>query len=696
MTKITKTRKEIIKNIAIVFLAVMLVLTFFSNTIMNWSLAQVNGAYSEYGEIRTGVRGSGTVQANTVFEQAVKGSQRVDEVFVREGDRVVEGQVLMVLELSASYDNAEQIKALEDQLKTLRDAYDRALLARDGAADYTLAEMDIEDAREELEELKAKRAELTDERIAEIEKEYTEAEQGVVLAQDRIEALEERITELSEKSEDEEIVAARVKRDNAKSALDYATKCLEKAQEEFAGISFTDLTSLENQKTAVSRTLTNLYDEKSTLESDNANLLAIESDKDNKKKAWDDAKALYESLEDGTSEKDAALTVMQTAESEYNSAYALYETNLEDIKEAKSAIKAVQNQIDAAIDEQNAISRQLSNAKSDNKEYSRLKTAVENNELLVENAQTAYDTATEALNKAVEGISDDLSSGLKIAKNDLKTAEKRFEDAKEMKAEADATEALDEEIKTSERALFELEYNLENQKKEDEKTEALEDFDFKKQKEEIDALGAEILELKGNTSDGKTEFLSKYNGVVTSFTSRVGDTLADGESVISIESDESGYTLSFSVSNADSKKVQIGDSATVSGGWWGTSVEAVLSSIKTEQGGKTKLLTFDIHGDVMSGQTLTLIAGEKSTSYSSVVPKSAVHEDSDGKFVYITKTKSTPLGNRYVATRLPVDVVASDDVNCAISSKTETYLYEFVITSSTKPFADGDFVRLAD
>ena len=33
-------RKEVIKNIAIVFLAVLLVLTFFSNTFMNYTLPQ--------------------------------------------------------------------------------------------------------------------------------------------------------------------------------------------------------------------------------------------------------------------------------------------------------------------------------------------------------------------------------------------------------------------------------------------------------------------------------------------------------------------------------------------------------------------------------------------------------------------------------------------------------------------------------
>ncbi|MBQ7783748.1 MAG: RND transporter, partial [Oscillospiraceae bacterium] len=53
-------RKELIKTIAIIFLAVLLVLTFFSNTIMNYSLPQVSAIYVNQGTISEQIRGSGT------------------------------------------------------------------------------------------------------------------------------------------------------------------------------------------------------------------------------------------------------------------------------------------------------------------------------------------------------------------------------------------------------------------------------------------------------------------------------------------------------------------------------------------------------------------------------------------------------------------------------------------------------------
>ena len=46
-TEKKSNRKEWIKNVAIIFLTVMLILTFFSNTIMNYSLPEVATAMIE-------------------------------------------------------------------------------------------------------------------------------------------------------------------------------------------------------------------------------------------------------------------------------------------------------------------------------------------------------------------------------------------------------------------------------------------------------------------------------------------------------------------------------------------------------------------------------------------------------------------------------------------------------------------------
>ena len=99
-------------------------------------------------------------------------------------------------------------------------------------------------------------------------------------------------------------------------------------------------------------------------------------------------------------------------------------------------------------------------------------------------------------------------------------------------------------------------------------------------------------------------------------------------------------------------------------------------------------------GEVRVGETYTLSIGEKSSSYECIVPTSCIREDSNGSFVLVLESKSTPLGNRYYARRYDVEVLAADDNNSAVSGAFEGY--EFVITTTSKPVDINQQVRLAE
>ena len=99
-------------------------------------------------------------------------------------------------------------------------------------------------------------------------------------------------------------------------------------------------------------------------------------------------------------------------------------------------------------------------------------------------------------------------------------------------------------------------------------------------------------------------------------------------------------------------------------------------------------------GSVTAGQSLNVSVGDKSANYDMIVPNSAIREDNNGKFILTVESKSSPLGNRYIARRVDVEVVASDDTQSAITGG--LYGYEFVITTSTKPVEAGKQVRLSD
>lgn len=157
-----------------------------------------------------------------------------------------------------------------------------------------------------------------------------------------------------------------------------------------------------------------------------------------------------------------------------------------------------------------------------------------------------------------------------------------------------------------------------------------------------------------------------------------------------------GYTMAFSATTEQSKKLSVGDAAELQNAWYYDDVKVTLASIKPDpnEPAQKKQLTFKVEGDVQAGQSLSLSIGQKSMDYELVVPNSAVREDNNGKFILIVESKSSPLGNRYIATRVDVEVLASDDTHTAISAG--LYGYEYVITTATKPVEAGKQVRLTD
>ena len=106
------SRKDRVKNIAIVFLAVLLVFTFFSNTIMNRSLPEVSGQYAGSGTISTSIRGTGTVTANMAYSVQIENTRQIRAVYVKSGDTVEAGQVLFALEDADSQELKDARQAL--------------------------------------------------------------------------------------------------------------------------------------------------------------------------------------------------------------------------------------------------------------------------------------------------------------------------------------------------------------------------------------------------------------------------------------------------------------------------------------------------------------------------------------------------------------------------------------------------------
>ena len=108
-------RKDKIKNITIIFLLVMLILTFFSNTIMNYSLVEVSTQQVTSGQITSKVRGSGSVEASESYSVTIEETRKIATVNVKKDAEVATGDLLFTLEDTDSDELDAAKKSLNDR-----------------------------------------------------------------------------------------------------------------------------------------------------------------------------------------------------------------------------------------------------------------------------------------------------------------------------------------------------------------------------------------------------------------------------------------------------------------------------------------------------------------------------------------------------------------------------------------------------
>lgn len=198
MSRDSESRRAWIKNVAIIFLVVLLLLTFFSNTILNYTLPEVSAQYAQYGSITSSVKVDGTVKANESYnviyeaeqaeaENGTVQSRKVVSVYVKEGDTVTMDSPLISLQGGAS----DQLKATQDEYDKLKREYDLALLQ--DTVDDLQSSKTLGDAAQAVEDQKKT--------LAELKEEYNAVIGGVdttSIIEARIDTLEEEIDDLTD------------------------------------------------------------------------------------------------------------------------------------------------------------------------------------------------------------------------------------------------------------------------------------------------------------------------------------------------------------------------------------------------------------------------------------------------------------------------------------------------------------------
>lgn len=405
--------------------------------------------------------------------------------------------------------------------------------------------------------------------------------------------------------------------------------------------------------------------------------------------------------------------VVQRVENGQSGDFSGYKTRLE---QAKQSVDAYQAQVDSYTSSTKKLQAQLDALQNTTADTSAEQSALDVANQELQAAQADQTTAENTVNSLQEQYSlyqeagNDVSgvaASLAAAKNTLMNAQNRVTNAQLAvdKAQAALTAKQDNAQNKPEISKIQTQLNSENailSEATDNLTKAQSDhgkiMTEMNSEAELAALYSAISDAQSAldklTADGGNKITAPVSGVVSNITITKGQTVAAEETLMTITGKDNGYTATITVTSEQAKRVKTGDTADINESWYYSGIAATVTAIRNdkENPGKSKLIDLKVTGDVTEGTTLNFAIGDKSKTYDMIVPNGAVREDNNGKFILIIREKSSPLGNRYFAKRIDVDVTAKDDVNSAVTGELEGY--EYVITTSTKAIKAGDQVRL--
>lgn len=622
-----KKKREWVKTAAIIFLSVMLVLTFFSNTIMNYSLPEVATQYVESGTITAKIRGSGVVESGNPYNVEVTESRKVSQVAVKVGDEVEKDAVLMYLEDAES----TELKEAKTQLDSLKAEYDRAIVTADTSSSI-VNKVETGDVTS------------TESKVAQIDAYNSRID----ALQNNIDAYNNRIAEID---------AALGKLGDSSTDTSAEQQGVNYAQGELSKATAWVETSKEKLEAA-----------QGVLESVNSAVKVAEDNAAACQKAADDAQANYTAMLTRQSSLTDKASQNGLTEDEQKELDRLNGNEEGSVTAASNTLAAAQQALSEANDAVNAANASI---EADRAKAQETVNAAQNE---YNNAQTAKTTWEGKLADAQRDLANKQAGGSGGGEREALNNEK-----------ADLTLSLNKA--TAEKTDVEKEL-----------TDLLAGFT---KEVDLSALLTKIRDQEKlvkeltDKSVGAT-ITAPVAGTVTTLNVVAGESTAPGTPVAVLQPAGKGFSMSFSVTNEQAKRLSVGDVADLVNAWRYDDLKVTLANIKPDptEPGQKKLLTFDVDGDVTAGQTLNISVGQKSANYDLIVPNSAIREDNNGKFILIVESKPGPLNTRYIATRVDVEVLASDDTQSAISAA--LYGYEFVITTSTKPVEAGKQVRLAE
>lgn len=597
------------------------------------------------------IRGQGTVEASEVYNVTIKQTRKVSSVLVKTGQEINVGDTLFVLEA----EDSDELKQAETDLETLQQNYDKSLIEAGNTA--AQENRDVQNARDDYNEALA------------IYRQYSTMDASQLATQKA--ASEAKLKELQ----------------TAKTTVDNQITKI-KAEKEYTDAQATvteheaTVKSLEAEKGKLLESLPLSYKDCS-----NASYYQTEIDKILQDRLYIENLTRYEKV-------FAAFSTL------CDNDFAIMKECYED-ESGISMIKRIEGNSTSA-------------------KYDKEGNPVENPSGSTEETVIKYREAFAKLAPYYYGYENPRTEGLLILQDKIKVAtiNDKIEAANSAMSTAktivgnyersiesleNQSEALDTQITDQQTAVDKLTSASSAAETVKSTKKTLEDLIFKQNlgdsssidmeasKKAIERKQEEVAKLRENADE--LEVKSSVSGTIASISASAGKSIGGEEQPLAtINVTDRGFTVKIDVTNEQAKKVKVGDTAELVNFWGGDAV-ATLDQITNSQSSGNRTLVFTLTGDIQAGQNITLSIGQKSSNYDALIPLSGLREDSNGKFVYVLQSKNSPLGSRYIATRVTVQELARDDKSAAVSGISQG---DFIITTSNKPVEAGKQVRLAD
>ena len=646
-TKVSK--REWVKTAAIIFLAILLVLTFFSNTIMNATLPEVAAQQIEGGTINAKIRGSGTVGANETYDVTINQTRKIASVLVKVGQSVNAGDTLFLLEAQES----DEVKAAQDELDQLELSYEKSLI--DAGNTSAKENHEVQKARDAYNEALALYHQYSTVDASQLAAEKTKAEQQLTLLQQASKVAQEQYDARTAEKSNLENQASELKAQTAslrtildkQGELDAANNTLKQDEIQYIN-DYNRVLTIAGQDAQVAMSYAR-YPETLAQKLEDTDLNGVSTT------SMNSVSPLTEDNNTGAGTNPSGGTTITTdprlkRAQEMAKAYITIATDRE-------KVNSLQTEVNRLVEDTSGVNSVY--------EANAMYQSTLSGYNQIQQQLATFDAETQGLKQAADAAAQ--------AVTDQQAVVQKLTDAG----------SAAETVKSTKSALEELLF-----------TQQLGDssyLDMQAAKENIEKKKEALAKLTANADE--LEVKAKVGGVIASIEVTAGNSIGPDAPLAKLNVADRGYTIKISVTAEQAKRVKVGDKADVVN-YWGGNVEAVLENIARDPNTSgNNLLVFKLTGDVDPNTNLTLSIGQKSASYDALVPNSAVRTDNNGTFVLALTSKSTPLSTRYTATRVPVQVLAQDDTMSAVSG---IGAGEFVITTSTKPIEAGTQVKLAD